>query len=281
MSIRDIVIYLDQQTDLEADLKAAMRIAEEHEAHLTGLHVTVPFVPFPDAAYAGFPAEMISMAEAREEEASKAVRATFEAATKDARVSVAFREDESAAAFVSDTIAWHARRSDLMIVGQTDQDKDRVGGRRVVDEVILSAGRPVLVMPYAGAKSSFGKNVIIGWDGSREASRALSDALPLIAKDAHVHVLVVDPERRPDVHGDIPGSDISRHLAHHGLKVTLMTEHTAGLDPANLILSRAVDLNADMLVMGAFAHSRIQQAIFGGVTRSILDQMTLPVLFSH
>jgi len=126
-----------------------------------------------------------------------------------------------------------------------------------------------------------GKCVLVAWDASREAARAVADAMPLLAAADAVIVLAVDPQPGPDGHGEIPGADIALHLARHGVKAQIERTVSAGVPIGELLLSRAADLGADMLVMGAYGHSRVRELLLGGATRSILASMTIPVLMSH
>lgn len=120
--------------------------------------------------------------------------------------------------------------------------------------------------------------MLIGWDGSREAARAVCDAMPLLAAAA---VVTVDAEPSRTEHGEIPGADIALHLARHGVKATVERTVSAGIDVGNVLLSRASDVGADLLVMGAYAHSRVRELILGGTTRTVLETMTLPVFMAH
>ena len=140
---------------------------------------------------------------------------------------------------------------------------------------------PVLVVPYAGRYETVGRRVLIGWSATREAARAVSDAMPLLAAAEIVTVLTIDAREGTDAHGELPGADISLHLARHGVKAEIERTVSAGIPAGDVLLSRAADLGADLLVIGAYGHSRVRELLLGGVTRSILQSMTLPVLMSH
>ena len=122
---------------------------------------------------------------------------------------------------------------------------------------------------------------MVAWNGGREATRAVADALPLLARAKEVTVLVINPEDAPDTHGDVPGADIALHLARHGVNAVATRIHAGDMEAANIILSRAAETGIDLLVMGAYGHSRLRELVVGGVTRSILASMTMPVLMSH
>jgi len=172
-----------------------------------------------------------------------------------------------------------ARYCDLVVVGQTNPDESSPA---VMDDfpeyMILNSGRPILVVPYAGEFKNIGKRPLVAWDGSRAATRAITDAIPFLRDADLVHVAIVNP--KGDTHGDQPGADLASYLARHGIKLEVSVQRTK-LDIGNAILSLAADLNSDMLVMGGYGHSRFKEMIMGGATRSILESMTIPALMSH
>ena len=148
-------------------------------------------------------------------------------------------------------------------------------------DIVIACARPVLVVPYIGAAADFGKNVLVAWNGSREACRAVSDALPLLKKANRVTVMAVDPEIGEFGHGALPGADLARFLAHHDVNVEARNDPGAVADVGEELLSRIADCAADLLVMGAYGHARAREWVFGGATRTILRSMTVPVLMSH
>jgi nucleotide-binding universal stress UspA family protein len=146
-------------------------------------------------------------------------------------------------------------------------------------DLVLSVGRPVLFVPYAGRFPATGKRVLVAWNASREAARAVSDALPLLARAESFEVVAFEP--RPGDHGEVPGADIALYLARHGVKATAARQSAPEIDIGAQILSRAADTGADLIVMGGYGHSRLRELVLGGVTRSMLEAMTVPVLMSH
>jgi nucleotide-binding universal stress UspA family protein len=166
----------------------------------------------------------------------------------------------------------HARYADLTIVGQVAP-----GAPDHVVETVMNTGRPLLAVPRHGRYPRVGSRVLVAWNGSREATRAVFDALPLLALASAVTVMTMDAED-----GDrVPGADIGLTLARHGVKVEVMHSTLGGIDAGNALLSRAADQGADLLVMGAFGHSPLREKVLGGATRHILDHMTVPVFLSH
>jgi nucleotide-binding universal stress UspA family protein len=176
----------------------------------------------------------------------------------------------------------HARYADLTILGQLDPDRGETEWIRPRPERVgLAAGRPVLVIPYAGHFENLGRRVVIAWNATREAARAVADAMPLLASAELVTVLTIDPREGPDAHGEVPGADIAAHLALHGVTAQIERTVSGGLPVGEVLLSRIADLGADLLVMGLYGHSRARELLLGGATRTLLRSMTLPVLMSH
>ena len=151
--------------------------------------------------------------------------------------------------------------------------------RLIVETALFDSGRPVLIVPYIQRTGLKLDRVMVGWDGSRSAARAVADTIPLLVRAKATEVVIVASE--PAKSDEMPGADIAHHLARHGAKVEVKSIVTAETDVANTILSRAADTSADFLVMGGYGHSRLREFILGGVTRGILSSMTIPTLMSH
>lgn len=279
MSLKDILVHVDSSHHCKARLDAAAALAARHEARLTGLFVrTTPHVPQFVMSQLG---PEVTQAQRRfADEAAARGRALFEEATGRAGVSAEFRAPEGE---LLDTLVLHARYSDLIVIGQYDRRDDNMADEReAADHVILDSGRPVMVVPYAGQFPVIGETVLVAWNASREATRAVNDALPLLRAARSVHVLAVNPRRNGvNGHGDIPGADMANHLARHG--VNAVAEHVVArdVDAGNMLLSRATDEGADLIVMGAYGRSRLRELVLGGATWHILNHMTVPVMMGH
>jgi len=178
-------------------------------------------------------------------------------------------------------IGLQARYSDLVIIGQTDPEHLTPSVSSDFPEYLLmNSGRPLLLIPYAGEFESIGKRPLISWDASRESTRAVTDAIPFLRRADLVQVAIFNPSATPSAHGEQPGADIAQYLSRHGIKVEVSV-HKTKTDIGNALLSLAHDLDSDMLVMGGYGHSRIREMVMGGVTRKILECMTVPVFMSH
>ncbi|MDP1554803.1 MAG: universal stress protein [Hyphomonas sp.] len=151
----------------------------------------------------------------------------------------------------------------------------------MIEAALLGSGRPVLVAPVDWKPRQVGRKIVTGWDASGEAARAMHDALLLAAEDAEITIVTVDAKPGSLDHGDAPGLDIAAHLARHGLKVELRNEANLGRSTHEVLMQVATDINADLMVLGGYRHSRLQQTLFGGVTRNMLRDVKLPLLLSH
>jgi nucleotide-binding universal stress UspA family protein len=266
MTYKDLLVVLDTEPQARQRLLLAADLAERFGAHLVGLHITVGV-------------ETARCSGRSDADADCTMRALFDDVVGRRALSAEWR---TASGFPLDVTAVHARYADLTIMGQLDPD---TGWASVIyprpEDIALSSGRPVLVVPYIGTFSPVGQRVLVAWDASREATRAINDAMPLLLAASSVTVMIVDPKQSREEHGDIPGADIALHLARHGVETQVERTVSGGIGVGNALLSQASDLGADLLIMGAYAHSRVRELILGGVTRTVLESMTLPVLMAH
>lgn len=277
MSLKDILVHIDLNAVSERRLKSAMSLAQAHGAHLVGVYaVPRPYIP----AYAEvqITAEVLEAQRASAEEAASRAEAAFKAATDNSGLSVEWRQQEGDEGRV---LGFHCRYADLTIVSQPDPEQSLFpGDRDLPDRLILTAGRPVMVLPHGYSGDLAGKRILVAWDEGPLASRAVHDALPLLRAAEKVVVMVANPTKVPGEKRD-PGADIAAHLARHGVTVEASHITSDELDVGNLLLSRAADISADMMVMGAYGHARWSELILGGVTNVVLSHQTVPVVMSH
>lgn len=279
MAYKSILVEIDESEGCIARIDYALELARQFEAHVTGLAQTYP-INIPYHSVSGMKAEIEAMHSATERKRAHAAVEQFKQRAARAGInSVSTRIEMGDSASL---MTLHARYHDLIVVGQVEPEKylSRPDPKAAMDQWVVSAGRPVLVVPYIGARTAQPRRAVIAWDGGREATRAVTDALPLLKRAKETVVLIVDPKKTGN-HGQEPGADIGTFLARHGVKVNVRVESAGELDTGTFLLSRLADLEADFLVMGAYGHSRLRELILGGVTRMVLDSMTVPVLFSH
>jgi nucleotide-binding universal stress UspA family protein len=282
MALKDLLVYVDATSRSAARMELAARLAIQHNAHLTGLNVidipsanyfygaAMPFVPTN-------PEEIVERIRTEAVEAAKPVEAAFRECLRRNGIEGEWRLVEGPPPV---TVALHSRYADLTIVGQPNREEPQ-DADAVLVTTVMTSGRAVLAVPFAGDFPSIGERVLVAWNASREAARALNDALPLLLNAKQVTVLAINPQRGVGVHGDVPAADIALHLARHGLRAE--AAHTVAKDIADgeALLSYAADIGADLIVAGAYGHSRARELVFGGVTRTLIAEMTAPVLFSH
>jgi nucleotide-binding universal stress UspA family protein len=275
--VKDIIVNLSVTKEGSLVGKYAVSVAAALEAHLTGVaFIYDPVVPISGAGY--IPAEVIEIQREDNETAADAAIKSFTAATDQAGISAEPLITNASLAGASDHFARMARRFDLAIVGQAEPEISSM--EQIIGETTLfESGRPMIMVPYIQKAPFKTDNVMICWDGSRTAARAVADAIPIIRKSGRVEIVIVTNERGKE--DEIEGADIGQHLARHGLKVDVHRISGGNIDVADALLSHAADSSADLMVMGGYGHSRLREFVLGGVTRSIFESMTLPVLLSH
>jgi len=278
MSKQCILVLLDNSVRAAERLALATRLASQWQCRLIGLYAT--YNADPTWFYLGEGAGRYVVEDrARRDGMREHVRKGFLGAVKDLPVEAEWRavEGEPTAATLREV-----READLIIAGQTDAaDYDAFVAPQYLESILLESGRPVLVVPHVGSYETVGRRVLMAWNGSRQAARALHDAAPLLAGGQARLLCAASPAR--ELHADAtPVAHASRVLERHG--VTVGVEHGPGgsdLAVGEMLLSRAADFDADMIVAGAYGRGRLRELILGGVTRTLLDAMTMPVLFSH
>lgn len=276
MSYKTILVHIDPGKRCPLRIEVAIRLARQHDAHLVALHVLAPFEP-PGYVMAEIGPAII--------EAQRHV-----AAAEMARTETEFTRQASAAGLRNiewrtaiddpvEAMTLHARYADLVVIGQAAASDDSQMPSDFPERLVLAAGRPELILPSVGSFATLGKRILVAWNPSREATRAITDAIPMLRLADTVHIMAVNP--KAGEHGTVAGADIGLYLARHGVRVEVKSDHGAEIDVGNELLSRAADLDADLIVMGGYGHSRLKEWVLGGATRTVLESMTAPVLMSH
>jgi nucleotide-binding universal stress UspA family protein len=275
--IKDIVVNLTPGTEDDPASRYAISLAEAFDAHVTG--VAFAYDPaWPPAITDLGGAEILRSLIEQSRTQARATAAHFEAAAKRSQLSVHTVTPESSTPNAAAAFASCARTFDLAVVKQAEADDDQAS-RAMIEAVLFNSGRPVLVVPYI-QKSGFSvKRVMVCWDGSRAAARAIGDSLPLISKANAVQVLTVITGKFDE--NDVSGADVAAHLARYKLKTDLVRLPAPDIDVVSAMLSHAADADTDLIVMGGYGHSRLRDFVLGGATRGILQSMTVPTLMSH
>ncbi len=275
--IKDIVVNLSVGERASPAGDYAVSVAAAFDAHLAGIAFLYdPIIPVSGAGY--IPAEVIESQERENEAATKAALDRFNAACKRAGVSAEPLTLSASFSGVGDQFGRIARRFDLSIVGQSEPETS-AAEEMIGEAALFESGRPVIVVPYIQKAPLKLDRVMLCWDGSRAAARAIADAMPLLERAGQVEVVIVANERGKQ--DEIEGADMGAHLARHGLNVEVKRTVLGDIDVADVILSHAADAGSDFIVMGGYGHSRLREFVLGGVTRSIFRSMTAPVLMSH
>ena len=179
-------------------------------------------------------------------------------------------------------VARYGRYSDILVTSQSEPGK--AGASTEYDlpaELVMSVGRPVLAVPYAGDFTGPPKHVAVAWNGSREATRAVGDAAPFLEGADKVSVISINEKDLGDAGYNSPSADLAAFLERHGVKAATEPITADDIDISDMLLSRIADFGVDMIVMGAYGHSRVRELVMGGATHGILRHMTVPVLMSH
>jgi nucleotide-binding universal stress UspA family protein len=275
--IKDIVVSLRIGDKAGTAGDYAVSLASEFEAHLAGVaFVFDPIVPVSGMGY--IPAEVIETQQADNEAAAKAAIERFNTATNRAGISAEPITLSASLAGAGDQFARMARRFDIAVVGQSEPEA-RATDELITEAALFESGRPVIVVPYIQKAPLKLERVMVCWDGSRNATRAIADAMPLLERAGKVEVVIAGNERGKQ--DEIAGVDMGQHLARHGLDVDVKRISGGNIDVADALLSHAADSGTDFIVMGGYGHSRLREFVLGGVTRSILSSMTVPALMSH
>ncbi len=281
MVIKDILVHLDTSETCNHCVTAAAALASRKGAHLIGLAFAL------ESSLLQYYGGKLAL-DAGDEQADATRQAArdaieiFEKGANEAGISFESRIVECSTMELSEKISFHARHVDMTFLEQPSPDRtNRSLMATLMEGALFNSGRPVYIMPYIGRRELPRRKAVIAWDGSYKSARAVNDAIPLLQDRGETVVLVVDADKRRKSHGDHPGADIAAHLERHGVKASVVRQNSAGLDVATVILNFISDAGADLLIMGAYGHSRLRERTFGGVTRTILDQMTVPVLMSN
>ncbi len=278
MSYKTILVQVDNSERAIERIRIAIELAQTYEAHLVGL-ATVGMIALANTyGLDGTPAYMVEAMADMEKLAARAAErfdATAKAAGLNSYESRVRRGDPSY------NVCTDARYADLVVLGQAEPAQSTAATPEDLPQtVVLGCGRPVLIIPYAGHFRTVGRRVMFLWNASRESAHAASDALPFFTHADEVRVSVFDAKANVGGHGDEPGNDVATYLARHGAKVTVNRDTSSG-DVGSSVLSRANEFDADLIVMGGYGHSRVREWVLGGVSKTLLEHMTVPVLMSH
>lgn len=280
MSYKTILVSLNEVGRLSELVAAAVTLARETGAHVSGLYVVPAVQVYPSVGFEAAPQVFEGNRSYFKDNAAR-VKEAFEEAMRREGLSHDFHQIDARTPVIADEVVASGRVADLVIVSATDPEEITGVERDFVEQVVMALGRPVIVLPYKGKAAVALGEVVIGWDGGREAARATFDALPLLRKASKVRVVRIDPQKDPSLRGSVAGADLAEALSRHGVRAEAQGYPTDGQDEGQALMRCAEDCGAGLIVMGAYGHSRLAEFIFGGATRFVLNRLVCPVLMSH
>ena len=280
MSWKDILVIVSDATADEPALALGEALAKQSNAHLAAAFLT----PLPDEplAYeptvvAGVWAELLGRARADAE----AERKRVEDRLKQAGQPYELRTAEALSRDLGRVAAVHARYADVAVMTRPPEGIGAELREEIIEGILFHSGRPALIAPTGWKGTMIGKRVVIAWDASREATRALSEADDILEFSEKVTVVTIDAKPKMFGHGDQPGANIAGHLQRRGIPAEVRNVESGNRSAALAILEEAKALDADLVVMGGYAHSRLRELVFGGATRELLRHATVPILMAH
>lgn len=275
-----IAVHLDLDRGCRRRVRAAAQLAAEHDATLVGIHASfgrpLPYL------YEGFfvSDDVNRMLRQRVDDDRAATEALLQEVAGETGVTAHWRTGNGLA---ENVLCEQARYCDLLVMSQPDDaDPGPQQMPVLLATVMLGAGRPLLMWPSVGEFNAIGRRVLFCWDERRESARALADAGPILEEATELLALRVDPPSEPEQAAQTKRADFLAYCAGRQYPIPQETvRESAGIGIGNCILNAAADNACDLIVMGAYGHSRVREAVLGGTTRTLLESMTVPVLFSH
>lgn len=278
MGPKTILVCLTTPDHAATLLKVAVPLARKHGAHLIGLHTVEALVVYPGIAMHIPEPTFAAFNESQKKEA-EAIKEVFIRHTKNEDFVSEFRLIRAEAQSASERMIESARASDLVIMSHEDRNSDRYDQRHAQAQVIKGSGRPVIIVPLEYDGPEIGQNILLGWSDTREAARAAHDLIGLADAGAELTVLRVGGPRKDGLK-DSDAIDMAEMFARHGIKTTLEYREPVGDSIAEVLNAVAFEKGADLIVTGAFGHSRAYDFVLGATTYALLEEQKLPVLFS-
>lgn len=272
--IKDIIVNLSS----DVTTNFAVSVASAFQAHIAGISFLYEPVVLPVSDMGGIPMDYIEAQRAENRKRATDAKSRFDESIRRSDLTSESSMIEAELAEAPRIFGRIARSFDLSIVGQAASNESMVD-QLIIESALFESGHPVVVVPYIQRTALALNRVMVCWDGSHNAARAVSDAMPFLKKAKNVDVVTITGEKGKN--DEIPGADVAGHLARYGLKVELSRVPVSHIPVADVLLSLAADISADFMVMGGYGHTRVREFVLGGATRGILGSMTIPTLLSH
>jgi nucleotide-binding universal stress UspA family protein len=280
MSLKDLLVFVANADTDEPAVALADALAGGHDAHLSATFmIALPDEPlaYEPTIVAGVWSELLARARKESEGERARLEQRFNALSRPVEMRVA----EGLGRDIGRIAGVHARYADLAVLARPVIGHGGEMREELVEGVMFHAGRPVLLAPPKWRAGAIGETIVIAWDASREATRAVAEARPFLSRARQVTILTIDAKPNAFGHGEQPGANIAAHLSRRGVSVSVKNADSLGRTIARAIAEECQALNADLLVMGAYRHSRLREMVFGGATRDLLEHAHLPVLMAH
>lgn len=280
MSGQSILVFLPDTERAGRLIDIAKKLVRGKGGRLVGVHAGAQYLVYPSAGYA-IPPEVYQAQVARSRERGQQIEKVFEQAMDGESVDSAWRYIDSGSAPAADRVMPLARCCDFVVaeMAQTQSESDPFGD--LGETLALGSGRPVLLVPSDAKTEAPLRDILLAWDGSREAARAAFDALPLLIAAKEVHLVSVEEQVDRQTLFDVPAAEIAVTLAAHGVTCTTHRVTKGNEDTGEALLRTASETGADMIVMGLYGHSRLREFVFGGATRRVLKNAAVPIFVSH
>jgi nucleotide-binding universal stress UspA family protein len=287
MALKDLLVYLDQTEGAHSRLRLAADLAHRHESRLTALFVKEFSQRQRDirknaelGLISGQDLDRLNRRiQLSIDDAADHLRLTIEALGREHHLEIEWRCVDGLALVLAPQ---HARYADLCILGPNERDEDASIGYDFCEKLLFTTGRPVVFIPSFGSSKTLGRHIVIGWNESRPATRAVSDALSLIERAERTTVITIDSSDFVDRDGARAADQLVEHLRRHSPSVDASKlKNIQAQSIADALQAEAGTLGADMIVTGAYGHSKLWENLVGGVTRDLLDHMKFPIFMSH
>jgi nucleotide-binding universal stress UspA family protein len=279
MGYKTILVSLNELDRLEPVIEFASVLAKDHGAHVTGVYVVPSPAVYPAVGPYVIP-EVYDGLTRHFEEQTQSVKTKFNNRMTRHGLGSHWLEIRAVAPVISESVGEAARAADLVVASEINREGKNGVELDFIENVILHSGCPVLVLPHAGSAAPSFERIVCGYNGSKEAGRAIREAVPILSKASDVRIVRVDPPRQDDG-APAPGSEIAQMLVRHGVKAAAESIPGGGLNAAETLAARARELGAGLIVMGAYGHTRLREFVLGGATRYFLHHMSVPLFLSH
>lgn len=280
MNYKTILVCLTTEQNAERLTKSACLLARKSGAHLIGLHTLQSPQIYP-GVIASLPSSAVDAFSAGQREQAERIEAIFNRLTKPEDFVAEWRLVKASSTNAADRLVEHAHCADLVIMGQPDAEHDRLDQSDAQEAVIKQSGRPVLVIPYIGEFETIGKHALIGWSATREASRAIHDAIPLLSDGGSATILWVSKSTERAAYLESTSHAMASCLNRHGIAATTAHWENSQISIGDALLNESFERGADVIVTGAFGHSKFYDFVIGATTTHLIEHMTVPILFSN